>query len=171
MLHLNIPIYITKGILGLGHALPVTYANFKHDVIPPLLHLFFLPGYSKGEEASRETHRTHLEFTFFKCFFPVLLQRRDRQAMFKKKKTHQTILHSILTADTDTHSGFSFSSPLHTVGEQVEISSLPLRQERVSQLQHVAVHDAVLAKSVICTNITATIIPDTSHTSLTMHLF
>lgn len=48
-----------------------------------------------------------------------------------------------------THSGLALSSPLQSVGEQVEIASLPLREKGVPQLQHVSVHDAVLPHGVI----------------------
>lgn len=48
-----------------------------------------------------------------------------------------------------THSRLALSSPLQSVGEQVEIASLPLREKGVPQLQHVPVHDAVLPHRVI----------------------
>lgn len=50
-----------------------------------------------------------------------------------------------------THPWLSLSSPLHTVGEEIEVSTLPLSQERVPELQHVAVHYTVLTQSVVCT--------------------
>lgn len=40
-------------------------------------------------------------------------------------------------------------APLQAVGEEVEVAALPLRQEGVAQLGHVAVHDAVLAHGVL----------------------
>lgn len=49
-----------------------------------------------------------------------------------------------------THPWLSLSSPLQSVREEVKVATLPLSQEGVPQLQHVAVHDTVLPKRVIC---------------------
>jgi len=49
-----------------------------------------------------------------------------------------------------TYPRLSFSSPLQPVWEEVKVPALPLRQEGVPQLQHVAVHDAVLPQRVVC---------------------
>lgn len=48
-----------------------------------------------------------------------------------------------------THPGLSFSSPLQAVGEEVKVTPLPLSQEGVPQLEHVAMHDAVLPQGII----------------------
>lgn len=48
-----------------------------------------------------------------------------------------------------TYPGLALPSPFHTVRKQVEVSALPLSQERVSKLQHVAVHDAVLTQRIV----------------------
>lgn len=46
--------------------------------------------------------------------------------------------------------GLALAPPLEPVGEQVEVPPLPLGQEGVAHLGHVAVHDAVLAQGVVC---------------------
>lgn len=52
-------------------------------------------------------------------------------------------------AQPRTHPRLALSSPLQSVGEQVKITFLPLREKGVPQLQHVPVHDAVLAHGVV----------------------
>lgn len=49
------------------------------------------------------------------------------------------------------HPGLALPPPLHTIGEEIEVATLPLSQKRVPELQHVAVHDAVLPQGVVCT--------------------
>lgn len=56
-----------------------------------------------------------------------------------------------MCAARETHPRLALSPPLHTVGEKIEVATLPLGQERVPQLQHVAVHYAVLSQRVVCT--------------------
>lgn len=51
----------------------------------------------------------------------------------------------------------ALTHPLHTVGEEIEVTALPLGQERVSELQHVAVHDTVLPQGVVCTHTRTTL--------------
>lgn len=48
-----------------------------------------------------------------------------------------------------TYPRLALSSPFHTVRKQVEVSTLPLSQEWVPKLQHVAMHDAVLAQCIV----------------------
>lgn len=43
----------------------------------------------------------------------------------------------------------SLSPPLKPIGEQVEVTPLPLGEEGVAHLGHVAMHDAVFAKGII----------------------
>lgn len=45
--------------------------------------------------------------------------------------------------------GLALAPPLEPVGEQVEVPPLPLGQEGVAHLGHVAMHDAVLAQGVV----------------------
>lgn len=45
--------------------------------------------------------------------------------------------------------GLALAPPLQPVGKQVEVPPLPLGQEGVAHLGHVAVHDAVLAQGVV----------------------
>lgn len=51
-----------------------------------------------------------------------------------------------------TYPWLALAPPLHTIGEKIEVATLPLGQEGVPQLQHVAVHDAVPSQGVVCTN-------------------
>ena len=48
-----------------------------------------------------------------------------------------------------TYSRLALSSPLKSVRKEVKIAALPLGQERVPQLQHVSMHDAVSSQGVI----------------------
>lgn len=45
--------------------------------------------------------------------------------------------------------GLALAPPLEPVREQVEVPPLPLGQEGVAHLGHVAMHDAVLAQGVV----------------------
>lgn len=65
-----------------------------------------------------------------------------------------------------THPWLSLTPPLHTVGEEIEVSTLPLSQERVPELQHVAVHYTVLTQSVVCTQMNTVRMSERSFVSL-----
>lgn len=73
----------------------------------------------------------------------------DRQRSHTDKQQQSTLASDVNT--WETHPRLSLSPPLHTVGEEIEVSTLPLSQERVPELQHVAVHYTVLTQSVVCT--------------------
>lgn len=75
----------------------------------------------------------------------------DRHPRFSMDRHEQQTCRDTC-AERWPHPWLALPPPLHTIGEEIEVATLPLSQKRVPELQHVAVHDTVLSQGVICTH-------------------
>lgn len=75
----------------------------------------------------------------------------DRHPRFSMDRHEQRRCRAVC-AERWAHPWLALSPPLHSIGEEIEVATLPLSQKRVPQLQHVAVHYTVLPQGVVCTH-------------------
>lgn len=88
----------------------------------------------------------------------------DKRPLFimdrQERKTCRGVCGVCVCAGRSAHPWLALPPPLHTIGEEIEVATLPLSQKGVPELQHVAVHYTVLPQGVVCTR---------THTGWTEH--
>lgn len=74
----------------------------------------------------------------------------DKHPLFIMDR-HERKTCGAVCAGRSAHPWLALPPPLHTIGEEIEVATLPLSQKGVPELQHVAVHYTVLPQGVVCT--------------------